>query len=316
MGVAQERRPNHPNPDSGSLAMKIDAERLRTLRTRKGLSQTELARRAGIHARTVRRLENEPEQCEKTREDTVHRLVKALAAEPGHLTGDLPLPKLGKEPTIVPMRSPIRAQILSTSRLAYDLVSRRYGVTASEIINLAPLFFTLLAEGSLKWRREKLEEVEEGIGLLVQGGPLPDLMEMTEQEEMSVDNADVFGEQRHEGPLWRLSPSEDNPFAAYLHKLDPDSVYNLEGRKMRIDYGICREELSAITNGSPKARMCLEAGLARVSEIPEELMVEDAGKERAKWLEDRIPEDYDESAYYLEYYFGPIGPVEKEGADQ
>ena len=296
--------------------MKIDAERLSTLRTSKGLSQAKLARKAKIHARTIRRLEKEPEQCEKTREYTVNLLAKALAVEVGVLTGDQPLPEppADKEPANAPMRSRIRAQIFSESRLAYDLVSRRYGVTASEIINLAPLFFTLLAEGSLKWRREKLEEVYEGIDLLVEGGPPPDLMEMIEEEEMSVDNADIFGEQRQEGPTWHVSPSGDNLFAKYLHSLDGQAVdeNQADWMRMEIDYVICTEELSAITNRSRRALMCLAAGHVRIPDIPEELMAEDAGEERAKWLEDRIPPDFHER----EYIRSGLRPMEEEGADR
>ena len=60
------------------------------------------------------------------------------------------------------------AQVAPKTRLAYDLIKRRYGVSATEIINMAPLFFALLAEGSLAWRREKLEEAEEAIKRLNQ----------------------------------------------------------------------------------------------------------------------------------------------------
>ena len=292
--------------------MRIDAERLRTLRTRKGLSQAELARRAGIHARTIRRMEREPERCGKTREETVARLAGALGVEPGVLTGDLP----GQEPHSPPMRSPIKAQIFSKSRLAYDLASRRYGVTASEIINLAPLFFTLLADGCLKWRREKLKEVDEAIGRIENSSSLHDLLEMIKEEESSLDNADVLGEQREEHITGHLLPY--NPFARYLHELDPRAVDDDQAHssRMRIDYQICGEDLAWITNRSRRARMCLEAGHARISEIPEEYRAEDAGEERAKWLEERIPASFDEGQYELEDLIGPIGPMEKEGADQ
>ena len=292
--------------------MRIDAERLRTLRRREQLTKVELARRAEIHPRTIRRMEREPERCEKTREDTVYRLAKALDVEPGVLTGDLPAPKLGKEPPCPPMRSPISAQIFSKSRLAYDLVCRRYGVTRPEIINLAPLFFTLLAEGCLKWRREKLKEVDEAIGRIENPSALHDLGELIEQEERSLNNADVLGAQREEHITGHFLPY--NPFARYLHEMDRLAVDEDEGHssRMRIDYRICEEELGWITNRSRRARMCLEAGHARISEIPEDLMAEDAGEERAKWLEEQIPGGFDE----WEYDFGPFGPMEKEGADQ
>ena len=41
-------------------------------------------------------------------------------------------------------------------RLAYDLVSRRYGASVKDLIQLAPLIFVLVAEGSLSARRGKL----------------------------------------------------------------------------------------------------------------------------------------------------------------
>ena len=148
----------------------------------------------------------------------------------------------------------------------------------------------------------------------VEGGPPPELVEMIEQEEMSVDNADIFGEQRQEGPFWELSPSGENLFAKYLHSLDGQAVDDNQAdwSRMEIDYVICTEELSAIINRSWRALMCLQAGHARISEIPEELMAEDAGEERAKWLEDRIPADFDESGYF----FSSLRPMEEKGADR
>ena len=46
-------------------------------------------------------------------------------------------------------------------RLAYELVKRRYGATAKDLFVLAPALFVLLAEGSLQWRREKLEQARQ-----------------------------------------------------------------------------------------------------------------------------------------------------------
>ena len=73
--------------------MKIDSERLRTLRKRKGFTRPQLAKLSGITERTIQRLEREPHQSQKTREDTVIRLAKPLGVEPGVLTGELPLPE-------------------------------------------------------------------------------------------------------------------------------------------------------------------------------------------------------------------------------
>ena len=73
--------------------MKIDSDRLRILRKKKGFTRPQLKKLSGITERTIQRLEREPHQSQKTREDTVNSLAKALSVEPGVLTGELPLPE-------------------------------------------------------------------------------------------------------------------------------------------------------------------------------------------------------------------------------
>ena len=148
--------------------MKIDPKSLRSLRQKQGLTRPQLAERAKITVRTIQRLENEPQQCQKSRKDTLERLAKALGVKEDVLTGELPFHESGKAPASDSERVQIGAQIVPKVRLAYDLIKRRYGVSATEIINMAPLFFALLAEGSLAWRREQLKELKEGIDRLEQ----------------------------------------------------------------------------------------------------------------------------------------------------
>ena len=112
--------------------MKIEPDRLRNLRKGKRLSRRHLADRSGISARTIQRLENEPEGCQNTREDTVNLLAKALDVEPGVLTGELPLPESDKAPEADPDPIQIGAQIPPKVRLAYDLIKHRYGVNVTD----------------------------------------------------------------------------------------------------------------------------------------------------------------------------------------
>ena len=139
--------------------MKIDPNSLRRLRQKLRLTRSQLAEQSGINKRTIQRLENEPQQCQKTRKYTLECLAKALRVEENVLTGSPP--ESDKAPAYDPERVQIGAQVAPKVRLAYDLIRRRYGVSATEIINMAPLFFALLAEGSLAWRREKLKELRE-----------------------------------------------------------------------------------------------------------------------------------------------------------
>ena len=141
------------------------------------------------------------------------------------LTGEEPLPESVKAPASASKPPQIGAQITPKVRLAYDLIKRRYGVSATEIINMAPLFFALLAEGSLAWRREKLKELKEGIDRLEQiegfwhsGQGLPfavtPVPEAIEEEEDSIAKADLFGEHLLGCSTYDLDPSTDNPFAS------------------------------------------------------------------------------------------------------
>lgn len=296
--------------------MQIDPKRLFELRhVRRSLSRAQLAKKSNVSERQIRRLENtRPENRNgRTHANTLDRLAKALRVEPGVLTCELPLPDSGRAATTRdPMRTQIGAQIAPKARLAYDLARHRYGVSVTEIINMAPLFFVLLAEASLAWRREKLAEAGEAISrlekidkkawcpLFLDAEVVAGNLDSWERE--SIDKADIFGEQPFSNPVTIPDGlSEGNPFSSYLRELantlkpaDGASVVGVADDNLSFgfsrfpDYDVCREELDSVTNGSSKARAALEYGLVRFSDIPEKLMVEDAGEKRAKWLEDKI----------------------------
>lgn len=251
--------------------MQIDPARLLELRQRKELSRPQLAKRSKVTERTIQRLEKEPQP---SRKNTLERLATALGVKPGVLTGELPLPESGKSPDSE--RIQIGAQVAPKVRLAYDLLKRRYGVSATEIITMAPLFFALLAEGSLAWRREKLKELREGIDRLKQIDGFwreynVHLFALTvdnndiETEEASIAKADLFGEHLLGCMTYDLDPSTDNPFASYLRQLkdeldipgvvDVDSGHPMFGSPLRFPaYDICRDELDRIANNSDSVK--------------------------------------------------------------
>ena len=261
--------------------MKIDPKSLRSLRQKQGLTRPQLAERARITVRTIQRLENEPQQCQKSRKDTLERLAKALGVKEDVLTSELAFHESGKAPVSASERGRVQigAQIVPKVRLAYDLIKRRYGVSATEIINMAPLFFALLAEGSLAWRREKLKELKEGIDRLkeIDGfwreNHFPFAVTVDdndiEAEENSIDKindkANLFGEHLLGCVTYDLDPSTDNPFASYLRKLkaelDITGVVDVDSGDLRFGsplkfpgYDLCRDELDRIANDSSSVK--------------------------------------------------------------
>ena len=292
--------------------MKIDPDRLRSLRKKKSLTRPALAKRSGISERTIQRLENEPNQSNKTQEHTLNELARALGVEQGVLTGEVPLPEYKNTPPSDPERVQIGAQVAPKTRLAYDLIKRRYGVSATEIINMAPLFFALLAEGSLAWRREKLQEAEEVIDRLYEVKKDTVHMDFYEVvtpwgelysiEDNSVKKADIFGEDLLGNDVPSgfdpFDPTIDNPFASYLRKLAKDldnpSIVNLDKHDLFSGilrkfprYKILEDEIDRIANNSAEAKRALASGYLRLSDIPNELMAEEMGEKRAKWIENK-----------------------------
>lgn len=297
----------------------FQTDRLRNLRKAKNLSRKRLSDLSGVSVRTIQRMED-PEAETSHHRTTVERLAnKGLQVDPRVLTGEMPLPQAGNAPAPEPRRVQIGAEIAPKARLGYDLIKRRYGVSATEIINIAPLLFTLLAERSLARRREKLEEAREAIGRLDQMGDQVGhsifgvaatvALNADTVEEESIAKADIFGEHLLSADNGLLLPDEpfdpatSNPFADYLRHMAVDLArpgvvdtrtdlsYGSTYGKFP-DYDICPEELDELANDSTDARRALETGFARLSDIPVELRGNDADEARATWLKERLPDVY------------------------
>ncbi len=336
--------------------MHINPDHLRSLRKKQSLSIAKLAKKTevvnppGITEKTIQRIERQSSPNQKAREYTVECLAMALGVEAGVLTGELPLPDAEGLFTDDSGHVRINAQIGPKTRLAYDLIRERYGVTVTNLINMAPLFFALLASGSLAWREEKLKGVEEAIKCLKGDGdnewnmfawtaPLP--KNIAEKEGESISKEDIFGEDllnyfrkvvrsvRDGGPKFVMAtsdildngqsaeqmPSQDeieeiadfllsgegskeflrsaSPFAQYLKMLarenaDVVSVGDGDLWSRFPNYDVYPKYLNEVANNSPVARMALEFGYARLSEIPDVLWAEDAGEEREKWLKEKF----------------------------
>ena len=293
---------------------------LRELRKAKNLSIARLSELSKVSSRTIQRLEKVKDGGTTPHPSTVERLAKALRVKPEALVGAAPPEDSPTEQTPAPERVQIGALIAPKARLAYDLVRKRYGVNATEIINVAPLFFALLAEGSLAQRRERAREARdsidqmdralgsEALSSLLDGAAMRAEMAVAVEEE-SIAEADVFGEHILSCdddiaiPYEPFDPAICNPFADYLRQLaaeidsagvvdtKADLSYGWPCGKFP-DYDICSGEVDRLANGSADARRALELGGVRLSQIPDELLAEDAGTERATWLAEQLPDTF------------------------
>ena len=296
--------------------MKIVPETLRKLRTEKGLSQQGLADRAGIDKKTVARIEGG--RGGETRGATVMDIAKVLGVTPQVLAEGLESEAMRDEDLRKHGYRKANLHFRDETILAYDLVRDRYGVDMWEIIDAAPLLFTLLAEMSLADRRRRLEEM--AVAWAAYEPTVPEHLrydaggrdsEGFMAEEDSIEKRDLFARRIVEEDELGLRANESyyeddrNPFSDFLITLtkqlghdndaiDCEHMYLLGG-------GLCGWRLfqtyqKRLTGGSSRADYALSRGYVRLAQIPRHLRGEDeddehVAEERAKWLEAHIPDD-------------------------
>ena len=235
------------------------------------------------------------------RGNTVKRLAEALEVSPTKLAGE----------TSIPGFNVVRvgARLLPGVGLAYALIARRYGVNAGTIINLAPLLFALLAEGSLAWRKAELDRYLDAVGRvrdLLSGDRLRCALHAAYAEEDAGYEADAIEQGKlfddpypDDYDFWRNDDLGGGPFEEYLRKLASEigkpGVINFESRGFESatsplvpSYSVCAEDLAKLAPPDSDALYALHSGEVRLQDIPSELMEEGAAEQRQAWLQERL----------------------------
>ncbi len=294
----------------GAAGARVDAGRLKALRQRRGLSQEGLAAAARVSKSQIQRIERD--EAGSVRRHTLASLSRALRVDADVLTGRASLDDAdGAAGTAVQMG----ARVSTETRLAYDLLARRYGIGAKHLIELAPLLFALLAESSLAARREKLAaatEVRDALEGMASEDPmlyfakyLVDVDAGIAAEGLSIAAADVLGRRIWQGDdLGRFDEDDLNvtPFEDHLRefadRLGVPGVVRIEEFPLLMtdlwgvsSYRVCGDFLDDVAGGSDGSRLALECGDVRLSEIPDELTASEATALRVEWLEARLGEN-------------------------
>ena len=294
----------------------IHQETLRLCRERARLSQQALADKCKhVSKKTISRIESG--QGDSVRTITLNELANALQVRPDELAQ--PFEKITSDN---PANRKFRAYVDIDVALAYELVEHRYNISYQSLVEMAPLFFTLLAEGSLAWRREKLATVDEAADRLRDWGESGGhsacwaaLSEMENyalpEEEDSIENCDLFGDEFSErADDLGFNPYRENPFSEYLKKLiadiskteecegilelqsiDSSDDFFIRAESKMPGYTLCKSEIESITKGNSKAKHALAWGHVKISDIPEELQGDEASEKRIQWMMERIPQD-------------------------
>ncbi len=304
----------------------VHPETLKILRKKMGLSQEGLAEASKVSKKTIARIETR--KGGKTRASTVDELAKALRVKPE---------KLGKEPDHEAMHNEelrikygwgvVNIRLDGETLIAYDLVAAQYGVHMLNVINAAPLLFTLLAEMSLAERRRRSQEVklalEDFSPALVEFYSNTDkyledyITEYEDSTSFDVVMPALLDDLQRSGLNRRFdlfsygmdgmfeNYIEGNPFENFLKRLAKEVGSNndaLNPEEIEFDLNTYHSSTSLfatfrknLTGRSRRADFALSRGYVRIHQIPKDLLGDDAEPERVKWLEAKVPDgDWDE----------------------
>ncbi len=291
--------------------MIINGETLRSYRESKNLSQAELKKISGVSQKTISRIESG--KTTKSNQATRKRLANALGVH----VSDLAKPAGEREEVERDLKKlgyrKITTYIDSETAVAYAMIRHRYGVSPKTLIDMAPLFITILAEGSLAWRKRKAEELSAAAEALASvSSDAPHLAyanagyiagDALEDEDKSIADHDIFGEKiSDEAFNFGFDPGQNNPFADYLRwlckgidasalEIDPHGQGYWKADDCMPDFRIAPAVFEAITGGDTWAEFAIERGHVRISEIPAELMGREREAERVVWIALKIPDE-------------------------
>lgn len=295
------------------MTIQIHPKALKAHRNNKNLTQEKLAEatkgRDRVSLPTIKRIESAKEESYSANERVAKALAKALGITTDDLSRSPSDEKLIDKYIRMEGYRQLNTKVDPETSLAFDMVSEIYGVSKHSQINMAPLFAALLAEASLTWRRERVDEIEEvadrlwnlGGGHFSFANAAYRAIDGAHAERQSIEKRDLFGEDVGDDAFdFGFDPSENNPFADFLdhlaNKIEAktisfDRTYGWKTSEGLPNYRIGADIISKLTGDDPHAEYALLRRHVRLEEVPDDLLGEEKKAERIAWMIERIPEE-------------------------
>ena len=283
------------------MEARIDPSRVRTLMERKGIrSARKLAEKLGGSERTVRRLLR-GELSVNARALRVDRLASVLDVEPGVLTGEEPMPEdAERDPHDGGESVRLNVKIGAAAYNALILNVLRYGVAPKTQVELAALLFHIVAQRSLRHRREALAKIYSALEELEKLGeteaahlPKPSIQGSFVEdaycvEEESIEAEDIFAEKYAPETYY---PDAPNPFQAEIERLASglSGCSIVEAGKDRVMYLINPEQALRLAAGDKDLADAILQGFFSVAGLRQSLGDEKT-EERVAELHRRLEE--------------------------
>jgi len=255
------------------MAKELNPDRLRDIRVKRGMSQSQLAERLGVDGGTVSRWER---GVARIRPSALRRLCEVLDVSESDLCGNGPIPD-----HLIPRPSEEKDQmnlmVDPACRNALALVAMRYGITRQDIVEIAPLLFFIAAEMSLQRRWD----------VLCDSDHMHEDNEAALAEGESIKKRDLFGEKRL---YWPRDDEKKNPFALFLGRALYDVQRGGEFEGWGIGdtprYSICTEDIRTYLDEDEEATELIRKGCVALHEMPH-VVRKASPKERAEWVHNK-----------------------------
>jgi transcriptional regulator with XRE-family HTH domain len=261
----------------------INSQALKFHREQRHLTLDGLAELSKVDRSTINKIETGKRT--KSRPSTLGKIAAALGVEVSELTG-VAVGATNASP-IASEKNQMNFRMANDVRNALNLTAMRYGVKASHILHLAPLLFRWAAETSLKWRGERLDEIETRLDALSHIATPKHLNddvthnwradEPLNEERRSIAKRDLFGMLLPDDALpFDYEESEQNPMSQFLKSVaaslgDDVEFEHWSPRWSHPGYTLGKSEALGLVGGNEDAAQHIVDGYAPLHELPKEI---------------------------------------------
>jgi transcriptional regulator with XRE-family HTH domain len=272
--------------------MAFNRKNLRQYMKSKGITQDNLARLIGRDIRTIRRWLSPKHRISPK---AIDQICRALSIDPETLDPDW----VSKNPSSQSVQIGGRVSVAASNY--YALLKREYGVTQKDLIELAPIMFSIIAKRALGLSERlseeamALEAIKERMGMLYEIDAIGEIAETIESARRAEDNGWLFGDESddedyHLGinriPMPRLFSRELNELSKDMENKDLFRIHaskpTCQGHVLPISL---IDELSC---GNVDLRDGIAAGAINLATMDDHLWLQDNESERFEWMTNEL----------------------------
>lgn len=272
--------------------MAFNRKNLRQYMKGKGITQDNLARLIGRDIRTIRRWLSPKHRISPK---AIDQICRALSIDPETLDPDW----VSKNPSSQSVQIGARVSVAASNY--YALLKREYGVTQKDLIELAPVMFSIIAKRALGLSERlseeamALEAIKERMGMLYEIDAIGEIAETIESARRAEDNGWLFGDESddedyHLGinriPMPRLFSRELNELSKDMENKD---LFRIHASKPTCQGHVLPISLiDELCCGNVDLRDGIAAGAINLATMDDHLWLQDNESERVEWMTNEL----------------------------